>query len=54
MGAVSVNTFKGEKIVKVQGSRNRIKLIMARIIKAEVLDIENILESKDWPYLWRK
>ena len=54
MRSVSASDIKDERVIKTKSSRNHIKLIIAKIVKADILDIDNILESKDWPYLWRK
>ncbi len=54
MEAVPVNKIKGEKAITVEGATRRIKRFLEKIAKAEIVDVDALLESEEWPHLWRK
>jgi hypothetical protein len=54
MEAVRMNNLKGEKAVNTEGVWNRIKLFLQKLAKAELVDVDALLNSEEWPHLWRK
>lgn len=54
MEAVPVNKINEKDSVKIESPAYRIKHLLKKIVNTDLVDVDAILKSDEWPHLWRK
>jgi hypothetical protein len=51
---IDVEYIRNESVKRARSGVNKVKYLFKRIAKAWSMDVDALINSKDWPYLWRR